>query len=377
MPFTPFHFGPGLLLKSAAPRHVSVASYAAANIVIDVETAYHLVQHDATVHQFAHTFLGAGIVGLAVGASMALVARAARPRGGTTPAAVGGEIAAAPIVLGALLGAITHPLLDGFMHPDIHPFRPFSDANPLRGLVSVSALQTACVLSAVLGAVILFARRATWTALACLLLIAPTATSVDIALNTPMRLGEMARALPDEDVLALERVASAHGVSPWLIRGPGDPRSVTQSIDAYGVPKTTTTVLRRGPMATLSRRRTVDRASWERWAVDGRAEYAQVAMDGDGFVWLENDADPGRPFRVNGRVTDAELVSLVTVIRANPSGPVGETRVRGDWPVILISRQTDGTIDVLLRSEALEGQRVTVRSRNSTWTIVAVRSWAL
>jgi hypothetical protein len=187
----------------------------------------------------------------------------------------------------------------------------------------------------------------------------------------------MARALPDHDVLALERVASAHGVSPWLIRGPGDPRSMTQSIDAYGVPKITTAVLRRGPMATLSRHRVVERAPWERWAVDGRAEYAQVAMNGDGFVWLEDDADPGRPFRVNGRVTDAELISLVTFIRASPPDPAGDVRVRGDWPIILIGRQIDGTLDVLLRSEELEGQRVTAHLQNGTWTIVAVRSWAL
>ena len=38
---------------------------------------------------------------------------------------------------GALIGAWSHLLLDSFMHEDIKPFSPFTDANPLLGVISV------------------------------------------------------------------------------------------------------------------------------------------------------------------------------------------------------------------------------------------------
>jgi len=44
MPFTPCHVGPGLLLKSAAPRRVSVVAFALANVAIDVETLVHILR---------------------------------------------------------------------------------------------------------------------------------------------------------------------------------------------------------------------------------------------------------------------------------------------------------------------------------------------
>jgi hypothetical protein len=236
--------------------------------------------------------------------------------------------------------------------------------------VSVAALELACVLSAVLGAVILFARRATWAAVACLLLIAPTATRVDIAMNVPMRLGDVARALPDQDVLDLERVASAHGVSPWLIRGPGDQLPDTESIEAYGTPKVTTVTLRRGTVTTLVRHRRADRGAWTPWTIDSRSDYAQVAPTDEGFVWLEDDRDAARPFRVVGAVPDADLVSLVKLIRVSAT-------VHGRWPIVLIRRQTDGTVDVMLRAKELAGQHVTLRLQSGTWVIVGVRSWTL
>ena len=36
MPFTPFHFGPGALLKAAAPRHVSLIAFCAAQVLTQI-----------------------------------------------------------------------------------------------------------------------------------------------------------------------------------------------------------------------------------------------------------------------------------------------------------------------------------------------------
>jgi hypothetical protein len=39
MPFTPFHFGPGALLKSIFPRSVSLSAFVASQVLIDSSTA--------------------------------------------------------------------------------------------------------------------------------------------------------------------------------------------------------------------------------------------------------------------------------------------------------------------------------------------------
>ncbi len=44
MPFTPFHFGPGLFAKSLLPRHFSWLAFVASQVLIDCETLFYLVQ---------------------------------------------------------------------------------------------------------------------------------------------------------------------------------------------------------------------------------------------------------------------------------------------------------------------------------------------
>ncbi len=67
MPFTPFHFGPGLLAKSVLPRHYSWTAFVVSQVVIDCETLYYLVQRAYPVHRTLHTFLGGTLAGLATG----------------------------------------------------------------------------------------------------------------------------------------------------------------------------------------------------------------------------------------------------------------------------------------------------------------------
>ena len=59
-------------------------------------------------------------------------------------------------------GGVFHSVLDALMHDDMRPLRPFSDANPLLGLVSIQILYLFCIVTGLLGAAILLAweRRA-------------------------------------------------------------------------------------------------------------------------------------------------------------------------------------------------------------------------
>jgi membrane-bound metal-dependent hydrolase YbcI (DUF457 family) len=57
------------------------------------------------------------------------------------------DLTLVPVEVGALIGTWSHVLLDSIMHPDVRPFAPFNDANPLLGLVSLEAFHLACVMA--------------------------------------------------------------------------------------------------------------------------------------------------------------------------------------------------------------------------------------
>ena len=152
MPFTPFHFGPGLLAKAAAPTRVSFTAFAVTQVFIDVETLYHLVRRDWPIHDQLHSFIGASSVGLlAAGAVLAgrPILNRFIPANATSP--VTAELTVQAAVVGGLLGGVTHTVLDAIMHPDVSPLWPFAPGNGLFGLISAEILEVGCVLAAVIG----------------------------------------------------------------------------------------------------------------------------------------------------------------------------------------------------------------------------------
>ena len=151
MPVTPYHIGPGLLLKGLAPGRVSLSAFVLANLVIDAESVANLLLGRSPVHATLHTLAGA----LAVGALAGLaVWRAAPRRWGR------GETGLAPALAGGLLGGLGQTALDAVMHADLRPLLPVSEANPWLGAVDLGALHLACVVAGALGLVALGVRRA-------------------------------------------------------------------------------------------------------------------------------------------------------------------------------------------------------------------------
>jgi hypothetical protein len=160
LPFTPFHFGPGLALKGVASPVFSWSAFAAAQVLIDCETLYYLVRQEYPVHRFFHSFLGATAAGLLAAILCAGIVRASAvgfpwliaPLVGSTSSARG-EVSPVGVVLGGLAGGLSHPFLDGIMHPDVRPFMPWSENNPFLGLMGVGQLHLACIAAGVFGAV--------------------------------------------------------------------------------------------------------------------------------------------------------------------------------------------------------------------------------
>jgi hypothetical protein len=162
MPVTPFHLGPGVVLKSVASRHFSFTIFAFTQILIDLEALYFFAQNDSHMHRHLHTYLGATIV---AGISVAI----GRPicqwllkkwNNHLSPKQkkwlyVEPAISIKSAVMGAALGAYSHILLDSIMHYDIKPFAPFSDKNGLYDIITLDQLDFLCGLSGILGLLIL------------------------------------------------------------------------------------------------------------------------------------------------------------------------------------------------------------------------------
>lgn len=158
MPVTPFHFGLGAVLHSAAPRHVSFLSFCAANVLIDIESLYNLLLHRHPVHAFLHTYIGATLM-VVVTIAVFLVLRWFASKFWLPNPFDWRALLVPPVALGAALGAYSHVVLDSVMHADIQPFAPFSSANPLLGLVPLDTLHIVLVVFAMIGFVVVGLRR--------------------------------------------------------------------------------------------------------------------------------------------------------------------------------------------------------------------------
>lgn len=164
LPYTPYHFGPGLLLKAGLPRRFSFLAFATTQVAIDLESWYFLTRGEWPVHRILHTFVGASLVGLGVAALVWVIDRAVRWTIGSRAAhlSIGTPIVAFASEVhwrGVLLGGLTHVLLDSFMHADIQPLAPFAAGNPLRDLIGWDPLETGCIAAGVLGAIVLGLRH--------------------------------------------------------------------------------------------------------------------------------------------------------------------------------------------------------------------------
>jgi membrane-bound metal-dependent hydrolase YbcI (DUF457 family) len=162
VPITPFHFGPGALLHAVAPRRISFIAFCTANVLTDVEPLYYMLAGEAWLHRFFHTWLGASVMSVAV-VLLFLGARWYASMHWLPNVCGWRALALPPVAFGAVLGCATHVLLDSVMHADMHPFAPFSDANPLWRVVALGTLHWSCVAAGAIGLIVLAVRSRSLT----------------------------------------------------------------------------------------------------------------------------------------------------------------------------------------------------------------------
>ncbi|SFM71259.1 DUF4184 family protein [Marinobacter zhejiangensis] len=158
MPFTPFHLGPGAVVKAVLPKHFSLSAFALTQVFIDLESLYNLVYGKWPVHAFFHTYVGATLAAvLAMLVVRLLFSRllqawnSLHKRSEDSRLHLGNGISWLSALVGSLLGAYSHVFLDSIMHPDIRPLAPLNSANVLHHIISVPMLHLICLFSALVG----------------------------------------------------------------------------------------------------------------------------------------------------------------------------------------------------------------------------------
>lgn len=168
MPITPFHFGPGALIKAIAPRYFSWTIFALSNVLIDLEPVVLFLFIGDPAHPWLHTLPGA----VAVAAVAALFGRKPcewmlswfnrklAPGWQRRLFAVEPSIPRGTAWISALVGTLSHLALDSIMHTDVEALWPILSGNPIQGIISLDALHALCVAAAVAALIIaLLVRR--------------------------------------------------------------------------------------------------------------------------------------------------------------------------------------------------------------------------
>jgi membrane-bound metal-dependent hydrolase YbcI (DUF457 family) len=134
---------------------MSLLTFLAVQVVIDVEPLYYLMTDDLPLHRFTHTGLGAITVGFLMVLCMMVLRHI--PLIKATLAGTG-ELETTSLCLGALMGAGFHIFLDSIMHWDVRILAPFADTKILFGLLEWGFLNWVCIAAGVVGAGLLWLR---------------------------------------------------------------------------------------------------------------------------------------------------------------------------------------------------------------------------
>lgn len=151
MPFTPFHFGPGALAKSATPRWFSFRAFVLSQVVIDCETAWNIYRGHERLHTLFHSYLGVSVAMALTGILLVVYNWFAFqfPRSWLMRELEdwGKPFEIRSSLIAVLFGGWSHVFLDSVMHADMRPLAPFSGDNGMLNLVSLKALHMACLWS--------------------------------------------------------------------------------------------------------------------------------------------------------------------------------------------------------------------------------------
>ena len=162
MPFTPFHMGPGMLIKSLLHGSFSLMIFGWSQILMDLQPLFAMITNEDKLHGFSHTFLGASLIAvIAVLTGKHLSEFGLRIIGyskSLKPIKIFWFVA----FLSAFIGTYSHVVLDAIMHSDVEPYYPFNMTNNFLSILPVQLLHEFCIFSGVLGGGIFYYIQYLW-----------------------------------------------------------------------------------------------------------------------------------------------------------------------------------------------------------------------
>jgi len=156
MPFSPFHMGPGILIKALLQGSFSLMVFGWAQIVMDIQPLFVLISGDGHLHGFTHTYIGATLLAILSALSGKYLSEIGLIILGLADKSNPVNIVWWVAFASAFIGTYSHVVLDSIMHSDVEPFYPLSQENSLHGLITVDELHQLCLFSALVGAIIYY-----------------------------------------------------------------------------------------------------------------------------------------------------------------------------------------------------------------------------
>jgi membrane-bound metal-dependent hydrolase YbcI (DUF457 family) len=149
MPFTPFHFGPALLVGFPLRRYMDFVTFLIANVIVDVRaTLVFFGILSGPLHGPLHTYLGAFVLALILAGSVLLFSHrypSIAQQMSSRPDSV------SAVVFASVAGTWLHVTLDAILYPEMQPFYPLS-GNPWYDLATSAMIYGLCAFAFLVGA---------------------------------------------------------------------------------------------------------------------------------------------------------------------------------------------------------------------------------
>ena len=159
MPYTPYHMGPGLLLKSVLNSSFSLMIFGGTQVLMDIQPLLVLITGKGHLHGFSHTILGSLIIACIAAISGKYIIDAlihskmlGLPEKDKALLGLQEKLKWWVAFVSAYIGTLSHVFIDALMHGDVQLFYPINLETPLWGIISVEVLHKLCLYSGMLGA---------------------------------------------------------------------------------------------------------------------------------------------------------------------------------------------------------------------------------
>jgi len=149
MPFTPYHFGPALLIGVLLFPFIDFTTIVVSSVILDLEPlAVIFFDLPIPLHAFFHTYAGATIVALILAIGIYPFRRYLNEL--VALFGLRQESSFRHIIPAGFIGTYSHVLLDSFLYAEMNPFFPLL-GNPFVGILAGGLVYNLCLVLGILG----------------------------------------------------------------------------------------------------------------------------------------------------------------------------------------------------------------------------------